>query len=202
MSGLFLSLEGVDGSGKSTQATLLADALRAQGHDVLLTREPGGSRVGEAVRDILLTPEAQIEPITEAFLFAASRAQHVREVIRPALARGTWVVSDRFVDSSLAYQGAARGLGIETVWRINELAVDDCLPQIAVVIDVPLEVSVARTSGEHDRIESEGLVLQQAVADGYRDLARRFPERIILVPGVGSPDEVHAAVMSLVESRT
>ncbi len=195
MSGRFISLEGTDGSGKSTQIGLLADALRAQGHDVVLTREPGGTPLGEGIRTLLLGGHA-MAPITEALLFAAARAQHVREVIRPALDAGKWVVTDRFIDSSLAYQGAGRDLGIDRVWDINAPAVDGCLPDIAIVLDVPPSISAERASGPGDRFESEGVGLQETVAAGYRDLMLRFPDRVTLVAALGTPEQVHASVMA------
>lgn len=194
MTGRFIALEGVDGCGKSTQAALLADALRAEGRDVVLTREPGGTGLGEAVRDLVLNGE-HVTPVAEALLFAAARAQHVAQVIRPALDAGTWVLTDRFVDSSLAYQGGARGLGIDEVWRINEPAVRGCLPHLTVVLDVPTREAAARDTGPDDRIESEGIALQERVAAAYAELAARFPERVVLVPGTGTVAEVHARVM-------
>jgi len=193
VTGRFIALEGIDGCGKSTQAAMLADALRADGRDVLLTREPGGTALGEAVRNLLLNGE-HVAPVSEALLFAAARAQHVAQVIRPALDAGTWVLTDRFVDSSLAYQGGARGLGIDEVWRLNEPAVRGCLPDLAVVLDVPADQAAARDTGPHDRIESEGIALQQRVAAAYAELALRFPERVVLVPGTGTAAEVHALV--------
>jgi dTMP kinase len=195
----FVALEGVDGSGKSTQAALLAEHLRASGRDVVLTREPGGTAVGEGVRNLVLAG-GSMSPVAEALLFAAARAQLVVEVVRPALESGRWVVTDRFVDSSLAYQGAARGLGIDEVWEINRPGVEGILPDLAVVLDVPVRVAVGRDTGPDDRIESEGVALQEAVAAGYRELAARFPERIALVSGDGSVDEVHARVVALVEA--
>jgi dTMP kinase len=199
VSGRFIALEGVDGCGKSTQAALLAAALRTAGHTVVETREPGGTALGEAVRGIVLDSAGDMSPVAEALLFAASRAQHVARIIRPALASGAWVVSDRFVDSSLAYQGAARGLGIDAVWAINAPAVDGCLPDLAIVLHVPPATADLREAGPRDRIEVEGIALQQAVDAGYHELATRFADRIVVVPGEGSVDEVHARVMAQIE---
>jgi dTMP kinase len=195
----FIALEGVDGSGKSTQARMLADALGARGVPVLLTREPGGTPLGEGLRGLLLDVAiTTIGPVAEAYLFAAARAALVEEVIRPALERGEWVVTDRFVDSSLAYQGAAGGLGLDTVWDLNRRALGDCLPDLAVVIDVPVDVAAERRCADPDRIEAQGLGFQERVAEGYRALAARFPDRVVMVPGLGSVDEVHDAVMARV----
>ncbi len=199
MNGRFIVLEGVDGCGKSTQAALLAAALRATGHTVVETREPGGTPLGEAVRGIVLDSGGEMSAVAEALLFAASRAQHVAQVIRPALAAGSWVVCDRFVDSSLAYQGAARGLGIDAVWTINAPAVDGCLPELAIVLDVPPTTAGLRDAGPKDRIEVEGIALQEAVAAGYRELAARYSERIRVIPAQGSMEQVHRQVMDEVE---
>lgn len=202
MTGRFISLEGIDGSGKSTQARMLAHVLRGRGLEVIETREPGGTPLGEAIRGLLLdTPKGSVAPAAEIHLFAASRAQHVDELIRPAVARGAWVVSDRFVDSSLAYQGAARGFGIETVLEANRTAVDGCLPDLTLVIDVPAATAAWRRSGDgDDRIEAEGVAFQEAAAAGYRELARRFPQRVMLIDGAGEPDAVHVAVMERIEA--
>ncbi|MEW6583385.1 MAG: dTMP kinase [Actinomycetota bacterium] len=199
LTGRFVALEGVDGAGKTTQLALLADALRARGHDVVTVREPGGTPLGERLRDVLLHPGgAPPAPEAEVLLFAAARAQLVAEVIRPALRAGRFVLCDRFVDSSLAYQGAARGLGIDEVWRANLLAVGDCLPHRAVVLDVAVAQAAARARGG-DRIEGEGTAFQERVAAGYREVARRFPERVVMVAAAGEPGEVHAAVMRSLE---
>jgi dTMP kinase len=199
--GRFIALEGIDGSGKSTQARLLAEALEARGLSVAATREPGGTLLGERVREILLSGEpGALTPVAEATLFAAARAELVARVVRPALEAGDWVVTDRFLDSSLAYQGAARGMGIDLVLEINRLAVDGCLPDLSVVVDVPVAVAAGRRCASPDRIEAEGDGFQQRVADGYRELARRFPERVRLVPGEGSVEEVHRAVLDAVEA--
>lgn len=192
----FIALEGIDGSGKSTQAALLESALALRRIPVVRTREPGGTPVGEAVRQIVLGVETgEMALVTEALLFAASRAEHVRRLILPALEAGTWVISDRFLDSSLAYQGAARGLGIDAVLAINAAAVEGCLPALSLVIDTPAEITTQRRCATPDRIEAEGEGFQQKVAGGYRELASRFPERVRLIPGDGAPDEVHARVM-------
>lgn len=197
--GRFLALEGVDGAGKSTQLGLLAGALRIRGHEVVTAREPGGTALGERLRAVLLDRDAvTVEPAAEVLLFAAARAELVAEVIRPALDAGTWVVCDRFVDSSLAYQGVARGLGIDAVWDANRLAVEGCVPDVAVVLDLEVTDAGARTEGD-DRIEAEGDGFQRRVAEGYRELAARFPERVVVVSAAGSVDEVHAAVMAAVE---
>lgn len=198
--GRFIALEGIDGSGKSTQTALLAEALRATGVEVMATREPGGTALGEAVRALLLDRENHPAPLAELHLFLAARAQLVREVILPALGRGAWVVSDRFVDSSLAYQGAARGLGVDLVWRANEalLAGDgpaaSAIPDAALVIDVSPELAARRRCARPDRIEAEGADLQRRVAAGYHALADRFPERVRLIDGAGPPEQVHARV--------
>jgi dTMP kinase len=199
VSGRFIALEGVDGCGKSTQAALLAAALRSAGHTVVETREPGGTPLGDAVRGIVLDSGGDMSPVAEALLFAASRAQHVAQIIRPALASDAWVVCDRFVDSSLAYQGAARGLGIDAVWAINAPAVDGCLPDLAIVLDVAPAIAGTRDAGHKDRIEVEGIALQQAVAAGYHELAARFGDRITIIPAEGSVDHVHVLVMTAVE---
>jgi len=199
--GRFVTFEGVDASGKSTQARLLAEALRRRGHRVVETREPGGTPLGEAVRGLLLDGAQSPTPEAEVHLFAAARAQLVAHVVRPALGRGDWVVCDRFLDSSLAYQGAARGLGIEAVYAANRLAVGDCLPHLTLLIDTPPALTAARIAGGRvDRIEAEGASLQERVAAGYAEVARLFPERVRRVAGDGSPDAVHARVAAAVEA--
>lgn len=173
---MFVTFEGVDGSGKSTQAELLRAYLARLGREVVATREPGGTLLGEAIRSLLLEgPE--MTPWAEASLFAAARAELAERVIRPALARGADVVCDRYLDSSLAYQGIARGLGVERVLELNA-AVADLLPDRTYVLLVDPETAAARVGGERDRIEREDDGFRAAVADAYRELAERFPERI------------------------
>ena len=199
MTGTFISLEGVDGSGKSTQASMLAEALRGRGHEVIHVREPGGTPLGEDVRDIVLGPDA-MSPWAEAFLFAAARAQLVADVIEPAIAAGTWVVADRFIDSSLAYQGAARGLGITEVAAINAHGIGGSMPDLTIILDLPPGAAVDRRAGRGsvDRIEGEGEALQESVAEGYREVARTYPDRVHLVSAAGTLEDVHARVMAAV----
>jgi dTMP kinase len=175
---MFVSFEGIDGSGKSTQAALLAEALAAEGREVVLTREPGGTELGERIRALLLA-DGEIAPWAEAALFAAARAQLVDEVVRPALARGADVVCDRFLDSSLAYQGIARGLGVDAVLELNRIATGGLLPDRTFVLLLPAPEAIGRSRGRPDRIEREGAAFLARVGDAYRELASRYPERIV-----------------------
>lgn len=196
----FIALEGIDGSGKSTQAERLAATLAERGVATTSTREPGGTPLGERVRELLLAGEpGHMSPLAEVHLFAAARAQLVHEVVRPALDAGRWVVSDRFLDSSLAYQGYARGLGVDLVLEANRAAVDGCLPDLSLVIDIEPADTVGRRRARPDRIEAEGDDFLARVAEGYRQVAARFPERVVLVSGAGDIDEVHARVVATVE---
>jgi dTMP kinase len=186
---MFVSFEGVDGSGKSTQARLLAERLRAEGREVVLTREPGGTGLGEEVRGLLLHGES-VAPWAEAALFAAARAQLVDEVIRPALARGADVVSDRYLDSSLAYQGLARGLGIERVLELNLLVTSGILPDRTFLVLVPPADAAARRGDEPDRIEREGAGFAEEVDKAYREIARVFGQRVQVVDGTRNPEDI------------
>ncbi|HEX2044221.1 MAG TPA: dTMP kinase [Gaiellaceae bacterium] len=186
---MFVTFEGVDGSGKTTQARLLADQLRSEGREVEHLREPGGTALGERVRDLLLGGAA-MAPWAEAALFAAARAQLVDEVIRPALARGADIVCDRYLDSSLAYQGLARGLGVERVLQLNLLATGGLLPDRTFLILVPLEEALARRDDEPDRIEREGRDFLEQVDRAYRELARVFPQRVLVVDGTLNPEDM------------
>ena len=198
MAGLFITLEGIDGSGKTTQAKLLAERLRAAGCCVELTREPGGTRVGEAIRELVLSREHAMPAEAELFLYLADRAVHVNDVILPALRRNCAVVCERFSDSTLAYQGYGRGLDLEFLRRLEEIARGGLAPDLTIVIDIAPEQ--ARLDGSRlDRLESEGEAFSRKVAEGFRDLARREPERIRLVDGTSGIEAVHAEVWRLAE---
>lgn len=197
--GRFVVFEGGEGCGKSTQARLLAERWGA-----VFTFEPGGTPVGAQLREILLSPETgDLEPRAEALLMAADRAHHVATKIRPALLRGRDVVSDRFVGSSLAYQGHARGLGIEAVRAINEFGTEGLLPDLVVLLVVPEAVADERmrASGQLDRLEQAGDEFHRKVAEAYQMLAAHDPERWVVVDGTGSIGEVEHRVLATVESR-
>jgi dTMP kinase len=187
---VFVTFEGIDGSGKTTQAELLADGLRGEGREVVATREPGGTELGERIRGLLLGDGDGMSPWAEAALFAAARAQLVDEVIRPALEVGAEVVCDRYLDSSLAYQGVARGLGVERVLELNLQATAGLLPDRTFLVALDPEEAVRRSSGEPDRIEQEGLAFQAAVDRAYREVAAMFPERITTLDGSRPADEL------------
>jgi dTMP kinase len=187
---MFVTFEGLDGSGKSTQAELLRRRLEAEGREVVATREPGGTMLGEGIRTLLLGGAEAISPWGEAALFLAARVQLVEEVIRPALERGAHVVCDRYVDSSLAYQGLARGLGVERVLELNLEATGGLMPDLTFLLLVDPEVSRRRMGEERDRIEREDDRFRARVDAAYRELATRFPERVIAFDGDRPAEEI------------
>ncbi len=194
---MFISLEGVDGSGKSTQARLLVEAL---GAETVAIREPGGTEAAERIRDLLADPAVPLEPLAELLLFLAARADLTERVIRPALEAGRTVVSDRFSDSSVAYQGAARGLGVGEVIGLCDTATDGLWPDLTLLLKVEPELSLGRADGE-DRFESEGLELQRAVARAYEEIAIIASDRVVVIDADGTVDEVHERVMEAVSEH-
>lgn len=194
---MFISLEGIDGSGKSTQAKLLAEAL---GPETLLIREPGGTEAAERIRELLADPSLELDPFAELLLFSAARADLVSRVIRPALEAGRTVLADRFADSSVAYQGGARGLGTSHVLSLTDTVIDGLWPDVTVLLRVDPETGLGRADGK-DRFESEGLELQRAVAEAYEEIAQIASDRVVAVDANGSVEEVHKRVMEAVESR-
>jgi dTMP kinase len=207
--GLFITLEGVEGSGKTTQAAMLADALRARGLVVTVTREPGGTRVGQAIRAIFLDAAFALDPAAELLLVLADRAQHVREQLRPMLAAGQIVICDRYSDSTTAYQGYGRGLDHQLVRELNQLASDALKPDLTLVLDCPAELGLARTharrkegAGAVDRFESERLEFHRRVREGFLAVAREEPARVLVLDGSRPAAEVSAAILGAVTART
>jgi dTMP kinase len=191
---VFITLEGIDRSGKTTQARLLADALGA-----LLLREPGGTEAGERIRELLADPELALDPVSELLLFGAARAELVRREIRPALESGRDVVCDRFTDSTLAYQGAARGLGTEAVTELNRIATGGLAPDLTLLLRIEPGPAAQREGEAEDRFEREGLELQSSVAAAYDEIARREPERVVVIDAARDVDAVHAEVVAAVD---
>ena len=200
--GIFITMEGPDGSGKTTQIEKLKAYLEDKGYDVLITREPGGTRISEAVRGIILNKDfTEMDPVTEMLLYASARAQLVAESIGPAIESGKAVISDRFVDSSVVYQGIARGLGIDTVYEVNKSAIRGYEPDITFLLDLPAEVGIARkkNQAELDRMENETIEFHKMVADGYRRLAALNENRIKTIDAALPIDEIYDIIKGDVE---
>ena len=200
--GIFITMEGPDGSGKTTQIEKLKSYLEEKGYDVLITREPGGTRISEAVRGIILNKDfTEMDPVTEMLLYASARAQLVAQCIAPAIDSGKAVISDRFVDSSVVYQGIARELGIDTVYEVNRSAIRGYEPDITFLLDLPAEVGIARkkNQAELDRMENETLEFHKMVAEGYRSLARLNENRIKTIDATLPIDEIYDIIKGDVE---
>ncbi len=192
--GLFIAFEGGDGAGKSTQVRLLAETLRAAGHDVLVTRQPGGTELGAQIRDLVLHG-AHVSPRAEALLFAADKAHHVDQLIRPALVSGRTVITDRYTDSSVAYQGAGRDLGADEVHDLQMWAVDGLVPRLTVIVDITAAEGRRRRGGTHDRLESEEDAFHDAIRAHFLAMAGASPHRYLVVDGTLPPERMHAAVV-------
>ena len=212
MSGVFISFEGIDGCGKSTQLEMLVRTLAAEGLDPLYTREPGGTAVGERLRPLLLSSsDVNVAPLTEVFLLAAARAQHVEEVIRPGLKSGKIVLSDRYIDSTVAFQGYGRGLDLTAIDEVNHIATGGLLHDLTIVYDVDVALARARLDARpprrtpayglepaRDRFDDEDVAFHQQVRRGYLELARHYPDRIKVIQASQSADETHAETLKLV----
>lgn len=194
---MFISLEGIDGSGKSTQARLLVEAL---GEGTVAIREPGGTEAAERIRELLADPGVAVEPLAELMLFLAARADLTERVIRPALEDGRHVVADRFSDSSVAYQGAARGLGVGEVIGLCDTATDGLWPDLTLLLKIDPETGLGRADGE-DRFEQEGLGLQQQVAAAYEEIAMIASDRVVVIDAGGSVEEIHERIMEVVDGH-
>ena len=201
--GLLITMEGPDGSGKTMQMDLLEKALREQGYPVIRSREPGGTPIGEAIRSVILNPEyTEMDQMTEAMLYAASRAQHVAEKIKPAMKDGYIVLLDRFLDSSLVYQGIARGMTIETIEAINQYATGGLQPDATIMVYIDYEEGLRRKkqqNGSLDRMEAQQDNFHRRVNEGYLHLAHRYPERIQLVDGARDPQTIHQDILKRVK---
>ena len=198
---MFVTFEGLDGSGKSTQAELLRARLEADGVDVVSTREPGGTELGERIRDLVLHG-GDVTPWAEALLYAAARAQHVDEVIQPALDRGASVICDRYVDSSVAYQGVGRELGLDRVLDLNLAAVRGLLPDRTFLLELDVSQIGTRLRREHDRLERESEAFHARAAKGDREIAARFPERVVVLDATRPADELAEEVYGALRVRT
>lgn len=194
---MFISLEGIDGSGKSTQARLLVEAL---GEGTVAIREPGGTEAAERIRELLADPGVELAPLAELMLFLAARADLTERVIRPALEGGRYVVADRFSDSSVAYQGAARGLGVGEVIGLCDTATDGLWPDLTLLLKLEPETGLGRADGD-DRFEQEGLGLQQQVAAAYEEIAMIASDRVVVIDASGSVEEVHGRIMEVVDEH-
>ena len=201
--GLFITFEGTDGAGKTTQIQRLTADLRQIGYDVCLTREPGGTPISEQIRDMLLNPDhSEMAATTELLLYAASRAQHVSEIIKPALKAGKIVISSRFADAMVVYQGYGRGLDLERIHRLNRIATDDVTPDVTFVLDLPVEVGLQRAQkrrGGLDRLEREKIEFHRRLRKGYQTIAQQEPQRLKIINAQVSPKQVYAQIQAIIE---
>ncbi len=203
MSGVFITMEGPDGAGKSTQIDILKGYLENKGYDVLLTREPGGTEISEAIRQVILNKDYnKMGHATELLLYTAARAQLVEEVIKPALDEGKAVICDRFVDSSAVYQGLGRGLGVDTVYKVNEYALNGIMPKLTILLDLDAEEGIKRkkNQAELDRMELESIDFHKKVVEGYRTLASLNVDRIIKVDATLPIDQISSVIIDKVEN--
>ena len=199
MQGLFITFEGPDGCGKTTQMKLLAEYLEKKGEEVVLTREPGGKGLGEKVREILLNYDGEVSDRCESFLFLADRAQNIDIIVNPAVKAGKIVLCDRHIDSTVAYQGYGRGLDIERINMLNNLATNGKKPDLTFVFDVDVETSMKRVGKEKDRMERAGIDFHNRVRQGYLELAKQEPQRIKVIDATKSIEEIHDEVINILK---
>ena len=201
--GLFITFEGTDGAGKTTQIQRLTADLRQTGYDVCLTREPGGTPISEQIRDMLLNPDhSEMAATTELLLYAASRAQHVSEVIKPALEAGKVVISSRFADAMVVYQGYGRGLDLERINHLNRIATDGVTPDVTFVLDLPVEIGLQRVQnsrGELDRLEREKIEFHRRLREGYQILAKQEPQRLKIIDSQVNSEQVYAQIQAIIQ---
>lgn len=204
MKGMFISLEGIEGTGKSTQSKLLAEMLTTAGYEALLTFEPGGTRIGQRIREILLQPDhKEMSPVAELMLYNAERNQHLHEVILPALERGAVVITDRYTDSTVAYQGYGRGIDINLLKSIDSIATNGFMPHLTILFDLDVQTGLARNRGVNkvDRFELEEVAFHEKVRRGYLELAQHEPYRIQIVDASADQQEIHIKVKEIVMER-
>lgn len=199
--GLFITFEGADGCGKTTQLMMLAKYLKSQGRDVVVTREPGARGLGEKIREILLNYDGEVSSQAEAFLFLADRAQHIDVIVNPAVKSGKIVLCDRHTDSTVAYQGFGRGLDLERINMLNNIATGGRKPDLTFVFDIDVETSMKRVGNERDRMESSGMAFFNRVRQGYLEIAKNEPERVKVIDASRSIEEIHKDVVAFYEGR-
>lgn len=198
--GLFITFEGADGCGKTTQIKLAAEYLKNKGYDVLLTREPGAKGLGEQLREILLNYDGIVSDRCESFLFLADRAQHIDTIVVPAVDAGKIVLCDRHIDSTVAYQGYGRGQDIEQINKLNMIATNNRKPDLTIVFDIDVETSMSRVGSEKDRMESSGTEFFNKVRHGYLEIAKQEPQRVRVLDSAKSIEEIHESVIKLINS--
>jgi len=203
MSGVkgFISFEGIEGAGKSTQVKALAGYLRSKGYDVVETVEPGGTKIGYKIRELLLDPQNHMDPLAELLLYYSSRAQHVKEIIAPAINEGRTVITDRYTDSTVAYQGYARGIDLELINRLNDIVVPEMKPSLTIMLDLDVEEGLRRNRAaqKEDRFELEAVEFHKRVRHGFHEIAKADPERIKIVDASVSSEEVARKIIEIIE---